>query len=160
MATKKEIELFEQMVDLLSRIERQLRPVVPEAKTIELQLFRIKTNGQKEEMKDMKLQLNENCEIKVKAIKDAAGNPSSVEGDALTWAISGDQSLGTLTVSEDGKTCLFVRNGAVGVCKVQVSGDADLGPDVKTIVGEVELECLGGEAVVFELDAQAVPVVP
>lgn len=105
----------------------------------------------------MKLQLGFDAQLTVTGIKDAAGNPATVDGDKLDWAVAGDLSLGDLVVAEDGKSALFKRNGKVGVCKVQVSGDADLGPDVKLIVGEVDIECLGGEAVVFELDAQAVP---
>ncbi len=105
----------------------------------------------------MKLQLTESAEIKVKAIKDAAGNAASVEGDKLDWSVKGDLALGELVVAEDGMSAVFKRNGAVGIVIVQVSGDADLGPDVKTIVGEVEIECLGGEAVVFELEANAIP---
>ncbi len=107
----------------------------------------------------MKLQLNENAEIKVKAIKDAAGNPASVEGGVLTWSAKGELSLGDLVVAADGLSAVFKRNGAVGSVTVQVSGDADLGPDVKTIVGEVVVECLGGEAVAFDLEANAIPAV-
>ncbi len=71
--------------------------------------------------------------------------------------MKGDLSLGDLEVAADMKSATFKRNGAVGLCTIQVSGDADLGPDEKLIVGEVDVECLGGQAVVFELKAEAVP---
>lgn len=146
------------MIDLLKRIERGQRPERPLASVIELEVFKLTENGPVR-MEDMKLALNQNAEIKIKAIKDAAGNPAKVDGDKLEWTMKGDLSLGTLTPAADGMSALFVRNGAVGKVTVQVSGDADLGPDVKLIVGEVEIECLGGEAVMFELEAVAVDVV-
>lgn len=154
----RQIELLEEVVNLLKRIERSLRPERPLAVVIELDVFKLNKSG-REKAEDMKLTLDQNAEIKVKAIKDAAGNPALVEGK-LAWAVKGDLNLGDLEVAEDGMSALFKRNGAVGTCTIQVSGDADLGPDEKIIVGEVELECLGGQAVVFELEANAVPVAP
>lgn len=153
------IEVMEKILVTLSYMEKSLRPVRPLATVIETEVFKINQDGSKERATDMKLQLGQNAEIKVTGIKDAAGNPAQVEGDKLDWSVKGDLALGDLEVSADGLSALFKRNGAVGIVTVQVSGDADLGPDTKTIVGEVEVECLGGEAVVFELEANAVPAV-
>lgn len=105
----------------------------------------------------MNLLLNEDADISVKGIKDAAGNDAAVEGDKLSWSVAGAQDLGELTVADDGKSAKFVRNGKVGTCQVEVRGDADLGPDEKIIIGSVELVCLGGQAERFELEAVAVP---
>jgi len=104
----------------------------------------------------MKLQITENAAIGITGIKDAKGNPASIDG-VPKWDVKGDLSLGDLEVAADSMSAVFKRNGAVGTCTIQVSGDADLGPDEKLIIGEVEIECLGGEAVVFELEAKAVP---
>jgi len=106
----------------------------------------------------MKLQLSENAQLTVTGIKDAGGNDALVDGD-LKWAVAGDLGLGDLQVATDTRSALFVRNGKVGVCKVQVTADADLTAGEKLIMAEAELECLGGEAVVIELNASAVPVV-
>lgn len=105
----------------------------------------------------MNLLLKENAQIKITGIQDAEGNPAQIEGDKVAWSVSGDQGLGELQVSEDTKSALFVRNGKVGTCAVEMRGDADLGPDQKDIVGVVELVCLGGEAVKFAFEATAVP---
>ncbi len=162
---KRQVELLETqiendlvIIDLLRRIERNLRPARLPASVFEFEYFKI-TNAGRVKADNMKLQLNENAEIKVLAIKDAGGNPAKVDGDKLDWAVAGDLTLGTLVAADDGMSAVFTRNGKVGSCTVQVSGDADLGPDVKTIIGEVAVDCLGGEAVSFDLEANAVPVV-
>lgn len=152
-----EVELLKKILETLNRIERHLRPVGPPAAAIELEVFKTTKDGLVR-MTDMKLSLGENAQIKVKAIKDAAGNPALVDG-VLTWAVAGDQGLGDLVADADGLGATFTRNGTVGVCSIQVSGDADLGAGVKTIMGEVQLECLGGEAVSFDLEATVVPAV-
>jgi len=151
----KKLIILEEIRDILLRIEGELKPVLP-AVMFELEVYKLTINGRIKGDTNMKLQLNENAEIKVKAIKDAAGNDAAIDG-ALSWAVGGDLALGDLEVSEDGMSAIFKRNGAVGLAIVQVSGDADLGEGVKLIVGEVELECMAGEAVVFELEANAVP---
>ena len=156
------IEQRDEMIDLLKRIERSLRPIVSEATVIELEVETKTKDGQIIGVGNMaNLKLGQTAKISVKAIKDAEGNPAQVEGNKLNWGVSGDQSLGTLTPSEDGMSAEFVRAaGTVGTCTVEVSGDADLGPDVKTIIGTAELVCLGGEAVTFELDVQVNDAAP
>lgn len=154
---RKQIEVLERIEDILKRIEFIVMPA-NKASVIELAKFKI-NNGQEEGWTDMNLQIGENARVAVTAIKDAAGNAARVEGDVLVWSISGDQNVGSLEVAPDMMSALFVRSGAVGTCKVEVKGDADLGAGVKEIVGEVEIVCLGGEAVVFELSAQAEPAV-
>lgn len=150
------IELLTEILKNLKFIERNLRPVQSEAVKFEFDLIKLTPNGEVRVSK-MDLQLNENALVKVKAIKDAAGNPAKVEGDKLNWGVEGDQSLGTLEVSEDGLSAKFVRNGGIGSCVITVTGDADLGPDEKLIKGSVEVNCLGGQAVEFELDASPIP---
>lgn len=154
----KQLAILEEMLKTLKYIERNLRgPIGKPAAVFEFETYIIKPNGDQIKGENMNLQLGENALIKLVAIKDAAGNPAKVEGDLLTWSVSGDLSLGDLEVAADGLSAIFKRNGAIGTCTVEVKGDADLGPDVKEIVGKVEIACLGGEAVVFELEATAVP---
>lgn len=153
-------EILKEQLELLERIELYLRPKNM-AEKIELKVKRInKLTGKQEEMTDMILQLNEDAKLTVSGIKDAAGNPALVDG-ALKWSVSGDTGIGDLVVDPaDEKVASFVRNGGVGKVKVQVAADADLSPNEKLIVAEVELDCVGGEAVVIELNSVAVPKVP
>ncbi len=139
---------------ILKRIEFNSRPAL-KAVAFKFANYKI-TNGQETRSEDMKLELGQDAKVAVTGIVDSAGNPAKVEGDKLTWAVTGDLGLGDLTVADDGMSALFVRNGKPGVCTLQVSGDADLGEGEKLIIGEVELDCAAGEAVKFELSAEAV----
>lgn len=151
--------LIDKQNQFLERLERYLRPKEI-ATVIEIKKFiKDKQTGQLTEVTKggpMKLQVTENAQITVTGVKDAGGNPAQLDGE-LSWSVAGDQGLGDLQVAADKQSALFVRNGKVGVCKVQVSGDADLSPGERLIMAEVELECLAGEATVIELNAEAVP---
>lgn len=149
------IVLLEKILNTLEYLERASRPIKPLAEVIEFEVYST-NDGIEERMSDMKLQLGKNALIKVKGFKDAAGNPASVDGDKVEFAVKGDLNLGELVVAEDGMSATFVRNGAVGTVVVQLTADADLGPDVKAIMGEVQLDCMGGEAVIIELEATEV----
>lgn len=149
------IELLELQVDLLRRIERNTMPAYSPAVAFKLSVTNTVSGATGET--NMNLLLGENAKVEILGIKDAAGNDAKIEGDKVTWSVSGDQDLGELQVSEDTKSVLFVRNGKPGTCSVEARGDADLTEGVKEIVGVVELVCLGGEAVKFEMNATAVP---
>lgn len=85
------------------------------------------------------------------AIKDKFGNAAKVDG-APKWALT-NEALGALTVSEDGMSASFAPAGTVGSLSVQVTCDADLGEGVKTIVGELAVELLAGDAETVEVSA-------
>lgn len=84
-------------------------------------------------------------------IKDKFGNPAQVEG-APIWALD-NPALGTLLVAEDGMSAKLTPAGQIGAFKVQVSADADLGEGVKSIIGELDVELLAGEAVSVAISA-------
>jgi len=151
----RQIQLLESIESLLKRVVSNTMPAYSQAVRFEFAIRNTKTGAVGD--KNMNLLLNEDAEISVKGIKDAAGNDATVEGDKLSWSVAGAQDLGELTVSEDGKSAKFARNGKVGTCQIEVRGDADLGPEEKIIIGSVELVCLGGQAERFELEAVAVP---
>lgn len=91
-------------------------------------------------------------------LKDKFGNAANVDGKPV-WAVT-DEALASIEVSEDGKSAVLKPKGAVGSLKVQVSADADLGEGVKSIVGELAVDLLPGEAVTVEIKAgEAVPQV-
>lgn len=143
------------IIGLLERIAKYTHLALGQrAKTIKLKWTIVQTNQQGEE--NMQLQLGQDAQITISGFADAAGNAALVDG-APKWAIAGDQSLGTLTVADDGMSALFARNGGVGVCTVQVSADADLSPEVSLITGSLELDCLGGVATQINIVGTAVP---
>lgn len=112
--------------------------------------FFINKNGQKIEVTNMFLKVSDQLPLSI-AIKDKFGNTASVEG-APVWALTND-ALGSLLVSADGFSAVLTPSGTVGAFKVQVSADADLGEGVKTIIGELDVELLAGEAVSVEIAA-------
>ena len=78
-------------------------------------------------------------------ISDKAGNVAPVDGAPL-WTVS-DESLATIVAEADGLSASVTPTGKLGLCTVQVSADADLSGEVKTILGNLELELIGGDAV-------------
>lgn len=76
-------------------------------------------------------------------VTNSKGRPASIDG-LLTWA-SSDESVAHLEVADDTLSATVVAQ-APGSYSVTVSGDADLGPDVKTIVGQGTGSVVLGEA--------------
>lgn len=85
------------------------------------------------------------------AIADLKGNPAKVDG-VPQWALS-DSSLALLEVAEDGMSAMVVPVGPLGLVKVQVKADADLGEGVKELLGEMDVEMIAGEAVSLVVSA-------
>jgi hypothetical protein len=158
---KKPVQIgFAGIIDLLSQINNNLNLIElylrPEGVAQRIEFYTI-INGQEVRVQEMFLQQGQNAALKL-AIKDIGGNPAKVQDDKVEWAMS-DDTLGVLEIAEGGMSALFKPNGKVGALKIQAKGDADLGEGVKEIVGEIDIEVLGGEAVVMELSAEAVPAV-
>jgi hypothetical protein len=82
---------------------------------------------------------------------DAKGNAAKVDG-LPQWAVS-DESLATLEVAADGLSAVVKPVGPLGSFKLQVKADADLGEGVKEILGELDIEVIGGEAVAVNIKA-------
>jgi hypothetical protein len=117
--------------------------------------FYTKINGQTTKVDQMFLKVSDKLPLSV-ALKDKFGNEAQSDGKP-SWALS-DESLASLELSEDGKSALLLPKGTVGSFKVQVSADADLGEGVKSILGELDIELLAGEAVQVEIKAgEALP---
>lgn len=85
------------------------------------------------------------------AIQDKFGNVAKVDG-APAWELT-DATLGTLEVAEGGLSAVLKPAGPVGICKVQVKADADLGEGVKELLGELEIEFLAGDAAAIAIAA-------
>lgn len=110
------------------------------AKTIE---FYTTINGQKEKVTHMFLKVNQNLPLTVQ-FTDAKGNPAVVDG-IPTWAVT-DATLATLDVAADGLSATLIPTGPIGSLVVQVNADADMGEGVKTILGELPVDLIAGDA--------------
>lgn len=106
--------------------------------------------GRKQKVESMFLKVSQKLPISL-AIKDIKGNAAKVDG-APKWAVT-NEALASLVVAEDGLSAVLSPVGPVGLLKVQVKADADLGEGVKEIVGELEIELVAGDAAVVELAA-------
>ncbi len=152
----RQIQLLESIEYLLKYVVRNTMPAYVKATRFKYSTYKLTKAGRVKD-KDMNLLLNEDAEVVIEGVEDDAGNPAAIEGDKIDWSVSGDQDLGELQVAADLKSAKFIRNGKVGSCAIEFRADADLGPDVKEIVGSAALECLGGQATRFKFSATAVP---
>lgn len=91
----------------------------------------------------MFLKINQKLPVSV-TFKDKFGNDAQVDGKP-EWAVT-DSTLASLEVADDGMSSMIVPTGVVGSFKVQVSADADLGAGVKTILGELDIDLVAGDA--------------
>jgi len=106
-------------------------------------------NGKKIRIDNMILKANEKFTATV-AFKDKFGNAAQVDGIP---SFSGDENLATLAPSEDGMSVVVTPKGPVGEFILQCAADADLGEGIKSILGELPVQILAGEAERVELTA-------
>lgn len=128
-------------VSKLNQIIELLKPSI--AETIEFFV-----NNRKVET--MNLKVTQNLPVSIQ-IKDKFGNSAQVDG-APVWS-STDTSLCEIEAAADGMSALVKPRGGVGSCGVQVTADADLGEGVKSILGELELTFLPGDAETISIAA-------
>jgi hypothetical protein len=96
--------------------------------------------------------------VTVKAIKDRRGNPARIDG-VPSWATDNTDVL-ALTPAADGLSCKVSAVGMMGMAKVQVTVDADLGTGVVPVIGTLDCECTAGPATVIELEAGTPTEIP
>lgn len=139
-------ELQTQMSKNLSRILDLLVPTV-KASAIE---FYVTISGQRRKVVQMFIKTSEQLPLSI-SIVDMFGNPAKVDG-APVWALT-DVDAATVEVAEDGMSAVVKPTGKAASLKVQVSADADLGEGVKTLLGELDLDIVSGEAVSISIVA-------
>lgn len=108
------------------------------------------------------LSVTQKVELHVQPV-DIKGNPAPVDGEPL-WDVS-DPSLIDLVRSHDGLSVLVAARGRTGHVQITVRADARLGPDVREIMGTLEIDLVPAEAVALgivageptELDAPGTP---
>lgn len=78
------------------------------------------------------------------AFVDSAGNPAVVDGVPV-WASSDDAVL-AVQAADDGMSATAAAV-SVGTAQLSVTADADLGGGVRQVIGLLEVNIVGGEAV-------------
>ena len=122
------------LVSKLNQIIELLKPSITSA----IEFF---VNNRKVET--MNLKVTQNLPVSIQ-IKDKFGNAAAVDG-VPSWS-STDTSLCDIEAAQDGMSALVKPKGPLGSCGIQVSADADLGEGVKSILGELEVTFLPGDA--------------
>jgi|WetSurMetagenome_2_1015567.scaffolds.fasta_scaffold251929_3 hypothetical protein len=112
--------------------------------------FYINKEGVLTKVDKMFLKVNQALPLTI-TIKDKFGNDAKVDG-APVWAVT-DAALADIVASEDGMSATLTPIGPIGSFKVQVSADADLGAGVSTIMGELDIDLLAGDAVAVSIAA-------
>ena len=87
---------------------------------------------------------DENVPVSIKPV-DAKGNAARVDGKP-EWS-SNDTAIATVTASDDGLSAVVGGGTKLGTARITVKVDADLGPGVREIIGVLDVEVVGGEAV-------------
>ncbi len=77
------------------------------------------------------------------------GTPAPVDGVPV-WA-SSDETIVTVAPAADGLSAVVAAVGPLGSAKISVTGDADLGADVKPIFGSLDVSITQGLAVGFKI---------
>lgn len=109
------------------------------------------------------LSVTQKVELQLQPV-DIKGNPAPVDG-APFWDVS-DPTLVDLIPSIDGMSAVVSARGSIGHVQITVRADARLGPDVREIMGVLEIDLVPAEAVALgivagsptEIDAPAAPV--
>ncbi len=86
--------------------------------------------------------------------RDRRGNEARIDG-IPEWMTDNSDVL-ALEPAEDGRSCLVKAVGPLGVGRLTLSADGDVGTGTRPIIGTVEIEVTAGDATVVQL----VPGVP
>lgn len=86
--------------------------------------------------------------------RDAKGNPAALDGPA-TFTSSNPDVL-AVTPAADGLSAEVVAVGPLGSGQITVVADAKIGPEVKEITGQIDLEVIAGEATTLTLNTSEV----
>jgi hypothetical protein len=90
---------------------------------------------------------------------DAKGNHAVVDSDPI-WS-SSDTNVAVVTVSPGNPYLANLSGGpAIGTAQVIVKADADLGEGVREVMCTLDVEIVGGEAVVGTISPASEPAPP
>lgn len=96
--------------------------------------------------------INENQKVLLTAQPlSQKGNPAPIDG-AVTWTVTAGSQFVSLT-PVDNFSVYAVAVGPLGLATVQAQADADLGTGVSLIIGNIDVEVVGGQAVTLNIIA-------
>lgn len=107
-------------------------------------------DGKQRKVTQMTLKVTQTLPVSLKIV-DSKGNPALVDG-APTWSVS-DPTLAAVAPSPDGMSAVITPLGPMGSFTVQAACDADLGPGVTSIIGTLDIDLAGGDAVAVTIVA-------
>jgi len=84
---------------------------------------------------------------------DKAGNPAQVDG-VPEWMVDNPNVL-AINPGIDGLSCRVAAVGPLGLAKVTLTADADLGEGVTAVVGFLDIEITAGQAATVQLNPTA-----
>jgi len=87
---------------------------------------------------------SQSVSLSVKVV-DKKGNDAKVDG-VPEWLVDNTEVL-ALTPAADGLTCVAAAVGPLGTATVTFKADADLGAGVTPLLGTLEVQVVGGQAV-------------
>jgi hypothetical protein len=96
------------------------------------------------------LSVTQKVELQLQPV-DIKGNPAPVDGVPV-WDVS-DPNLVDLVPSVDGLSAVVAAKGDLGHVQISVRADARLGPDVREIMGVLEIDLVPAEAVALGIVA-------
>lgn len=98
------------------------------------------------------LTIDQKVTVSLSAV-DAVGNPAKLE--SVTWETS-DPTLATVIPNEtDPASAVVFTSGPLGMAQIVARADARFGPDVKELIGILDVEIVAGEAVALTLNTGA-----
>ena len=148
------LALFElrQILITVQKSVDDLKPKpVPSAATIKIYQT---INGQEMEITEMEILTGAQQRKLTLSIKDAQGNAAVVDG-LPSWSVT-DGALASLVVADDAMSAILSSAGGIGLFKVQVHADADMGAGVIDLLGEAEFEVISSQATILELVSEPV----
>lgn len=77
--------------------------------------------------------------------RDPRGNPALVQG-AVAWTVDPEGIVDIIPSSPDGISAEVIAVGPVGACVVTATADADIGDDVATISGALDVTVRAAQA--------------
>lgn len=133
----------------LSRVLRALKRIGKPSTASRVEFYTA-LDGIKRKVFFMNVKVTQSLPLMIQPV-DKFGNPAQVDG-VPAWSLT-DPSKGSIAPSDDGMSATFTPSGPLGEVMVQVSADADLGEGVKSILGELPISILAGEAVSVSISA-------
>ena len=134
------------LVPKLGRIVEQVGPVVP---TPHLRVAHSVRFLRRFLLMAFQITDSQQVTLGIKAL-DKKGNPAPIEG--VEWSTDKTDLL-ALVPSADGLSCTVLAVGPLGIGTVTMKADAQMGEGESPIVGTLQVEVTGGQAVTVKITA-------